>query len=392
MISYSAVAIELGLTRKMVDKHVERIHRKLGAHCVAHLVHYALANREVHLLYASAGVGAGEQCDQPAHRHSARASAGRELWTAGENGPTLYVGNERTAYMKLNSYLLAAKRGRQPHAVGRTPFRLVLLILPCITAAPAQNVLWSSPQAGVEPELGAAPLFEHATVLSTNSNSSGVSAGADVSILAKASAQEQPPPGSPAPVSAATLELKLDAGPQSIWEAGVGEGFRRTTASVGMSVGVLGGLAIFGGKEHHDLAVVSLNYGHMLGPTLGQGHWYQGNPEVRIELFSGGQWHPDTQWFVGLTPHLRYNLATGTRWIPFIDLGAGVTATGIGSPDLSGTFEFNLQGGPGIQWFIKDNLSLSAEVRYVHWSCGGITKPNDGLNGIEGVLGINYSF
>jgi len=49
--TYSAVAIELGLTKKMVDRHVERIHRKIGAHCVAHLVHYALARGEVGLMY-----------------------------------------------------------------------------------------------------------------------------------------------------------------------------------------------------------------------------------------------------------------------------------------------------------------------------------------------------
>ena len=48
--TYSAVAIELGLTRKAVDRHAERIHRKIGAHCVAHLVHYALARGEINLL------------------------------------------------------------------------------------------------------------------------------------------------------------------------------------------------------------------------------------------------------------------------------------------------------------------------------------------------------
>jgi len=51
--TYSAVAIELGLTKKMVDRHVERIHPKIGAHCVAHLVHYALARGEVGLMYGA---------------------------------------------------------------------------------------------------------------------------------------------------------------------------------------------------------------------------------------------------------------------------------------------------------------------------------------------------
>jgi len=173
-------------------------------------------------------------------------------------------------------------------------------------------------------------------------------AGLDVGALAEASPQTQSPSNSPATEATSRPDVKLDAGPQSIWEHGVGEGFRSTTESIGMSAGVLGGMAMFGGRQSHDLAVVSLNYGHMLSHTLGEGHWYRGNLELRLELFSGGQFYPDTQWFVGLTPHLRYDFATGTRWMPFFDIGAGVTATGIGRPDLSGTFEFNLQPALGV--------------------------------------------
>ncbi len=118
----------------------------------------------------------------------------------------------------------------------------------------------------------------------------------------------------------------------------------------------------------------------------------RGNVEFRAELFTGAQLSPQRDWFVGLTPHLRYDFATGTRLVPFADIGAGVTATGIGPPDLSGTFEFNLQGGGGVQWFFRDNLALSIEAGYVHWSCAGISRPNLGLNGITGLLGMSYFF
>jgi opacity protein-like surface antigen len=75
-----------------------------------------------------------------------------------------------------------------------------------------------------------------------------------------------------------------------------------------------------------------------------------------------------------------------------VDAGAGVTATSIGPPDLSGTFEFNLQGGPGIQYFVMDNLSVGLESRYVHWSCAGIHKPNLGINGLSSLLTVSYYF
>ena len=147
-----------------------------------------------------------------------------------------------------------------------------------------------------------------------------------------------------------------------------------------------------GSRQKHDLAQVSLSYGHMLGHARGEGHWYHGNLELRIELFSGAQFSPSDEWFVGLTPHLRYLFATGSRWIPIVDAGIGVTATSIGAPDLSGTFEFNLQAGGGVEWFITDSLALSLETHYVHWSCAEIHKPNLGLNGVSGMVGVTYFF
>lgn len=78
--------------------------------------------------------------------------------------------------------------------------------------------------------------------------------------------------------------------------------------------------------------------------------------------------------------------------IPFVDGGAGVTGTGIGPPDLSGTFEFNLQAGVGIHWFMKENVALTVEARYVHWSCARISDPNLGLNGVTGMVGWTFFF
>src|SRR5262249_54039562 len=105
------------------------------------------------------------------------------------------------------------------------------------------------------------------------------------------------------------------------------------------------------------------------------------------------QYHPGTEWLVGFTPHLRYNFATGTRWVPFIDGGAGVTATSIGRPDLSvQAFQFNLQGGFGMQYFVSKDLSLNLEAQYLHISDAGIHKPNNGLNTIPIMIGVSYFF
>jgi hypothetical protein len=150
-------------------------------------------------------------------------------------------------------------------------------------------------------------------------------------------AQSLPSPKAPPPNKSISFstndtsqsELKFNPTSGGIWENGVGEGFKSAVQSISFSTGAGYGLKIFGSRQNHDLALASLSYGYMLGSVEGEGHWYRGNWEFRGELFGGEQFSPRNDWLVGLTPHLRYNFATGTRWIPYVDGGAGVTATSI---------------------------------------------------------------
>jgi hypothetical protein len=192
--------------------------------------------------------------------------------------------------------------------------------------------------------------------------------------------------------STVRLESGSDQPASTIWQNGIGEGFLSSAQTFSAEVGVAPGVAAFGSVQAHDFALASFTYGHMLTHVLGNGHWYRGNFEIRLELFGGGQYEPSKDWVIGLTPHLRYDFATGTRWIPFFDAGAGVTATGIGPPDLSGTFEFNLQPGLGMHWFLRDNLALTGETRYMHMSCAGINHPNLGANNVSFLIGLTYLF
>ena len=177
-----------------------------------------------------------------------------------------------------------------------------------------------------------------------------------------------------------------------LWSDGLGRGFRSEVQSFSLEAGADYGLAAFGSRQAHDIGVVSIGYSHMLGQVVGGDHWYRGNWEGRLELFGGSQFSPTPDWLVGFTPHLRYNLSTGTRWVPFIDGGAGLTATQIGLPDLSSTFEFNLQGGLGTQWFLRDNVAVTMEARYFHLSDAGMSRPNFGVNGVAALVGLTWFF
>jgi lipid A 3-O-deacylase len=201
-------------------------------------------------------------------------------------------------------------------------------------------------------------------------------------------AEENSFPTNSPPAQAQTLAL----GQNNIWQGEVGDGFRLDAQTLSLQAGPVAGLAVFGSRQEHDLTLLSVSYGHMLSGLVSKDHWYRGNWELRQELFGGAQVSPTRDWLIGLTPHLRYNFATGTRWVPYADGGAGVSATGIGHPDLSGTFEFNLQASTGVYWFVKDNVALNFEGGFLHLSCAGINTPNQGLNGIKAMFGITWFF
>jgi hypothetical protein len=201
----------------------------------------------------------------------------------------------------------------------------------------------------------------------------------------------EPPPAPPAGSGSVESPAQPPAA-GGIWQSAVGNGFLGSAQDLTLEAGAVGGAAIFGSKQHHDLALGSLSYGHMLSGLWGDGHWYRGNLELRAELFGGEQFSPRNEWIVGLTPHLRYSFATRSRLVPFADMGAGVTLTGIRGPDLGGVFEFNLQPGGGLHWFLKSDLALTAEVHFLHLSSAGISSPNLGVNGFLGTVGLSRFF
>ena len=187
-------------------------------------------------------------------------------------------------------------------------------------------------------------------------------------------------------------EPTLQPAEASLWTNGIGSGFLPSVQTFSLEAGGNYGLTIFGSRHAHDLALGDVSCSHMLGPVMGGNSWYRGNWEGRAELFAGAQFSPSNDWFIGLTPHLRYDLATGTRWIPFVDAGAGITVMGIDQPDLSSVFEFNLQAGTGVHWFVRDKLAVTVEARYFHISDAGMRRPNFGLNGVTGMIGLTWFF
>ena len=178
----------------------------------------------------------------------------------------------------------------------------------------------------------------------------------------------------------------------SLWETGVGEGFRRDSLGLNLSAGPGYGLKMWGSTHHHDWWLGALQVEWVLSNVKGEGHWYKGNWEIAFELFAGQQVEPSSAYVAGFTPLLRYDFAVGGRWVAFVDLGSGGTLTDIRDGDLSTTFEFNLQTGVGAHYFVRDNLSVTCQARLIHLSNANLDAPNLGVNNITLMLGVSWWF
>jgi opacity protein-like surface antigen len=165
-----------------------------------------------------------------------------------------------------------------------------------------------------------------------------------------------------------------------------------TNWNVGFALGAGVGLKAMGSEEAHDLAMATLHVGRQLHPGESIPWAFLEHVEIGAELRSGAQYRPDAAYVVGLTPMLRYRFFDASRWTPFLDAGAGVTATDIHHPDLSTTFEFNLQAGIGLEWRWRQNTALVVQARYLHLSNAHIDVPNQGVNSLLFSGGLTWFF
>lgn len=191
--------------------------------------------------------------------------------------------------------------------------------------------------------------------------------------------------------------VRLDPKPafgqeSTVWQDGIGTGFRKGAEEGSFAIGTGIGIVGLGGTETHDFVLGRFGYSRVLTDVLGDQSWFRGNLVGGAELLGGEQYYHREAYFFGLTPVLRYSFATGCRWVPFVDGGAGVSLTDIGRPDLSSVFQFNLQAGTGCQYFLTDNLALTLQYRFIHISNARIATPNHGVNSNLVYLGISRFF
>jgi hypothetical protein len=150
--------------------------------------------------------------------------------------------------------------------------------------------------------------------------------------------------------------------------------------------------AIGAGTSTNRAAVFVLpRSGMVLSDPLGSG-WYQGNVELLVEPVYARFTKPFAADGAGGSFVVKYNFLSFGRWMPFWDAGAGIFWTNLAPriSEQSTQFEFGLETGPGVHYFVTDRITWTMGVRLHHISNANLGERNTGINGVLPYVGVSF--
>lgn len=184
---------------------------------------------------------------------------------------------------------------------------------------------------------------------------------------------------SPISVAVSGSEDARDVVKRGTMEVGVATGFWQATTLLGN-----------GRSENRSAALVLPRLGFVVTDPIGDG-WWRGNVEVLVEPLFARFTQPFAAEAAGGSLVLKYNFLSFGRWMPFWDAGAGMIWTNLAPriAEQSTQFEFVLETGPGVHYFMTNTVTLTTGVRLHHISNGGLGDRNTGINAILPYVGIS---
>ena len=169
---------------------------------------------------------------------------------------------------------------------------------------------------------------------------------------------------------------------------------RRGTWEAGLAVGYLQGLDVFTSASANRSAVYVLpRFGRVVTPTIGSS-FYEGNLAILVEPLYAHYFKPFGATAAGASLLFKYNFLAFGRWMPHWDVGLGMLWTDLAPriQEQSIPFNFVLETGPGVQYFLSSTVAWGVGVRFHHISNAGIGDRNLGLNAVLAYTGISFFF
>ncbi len=150
-----------------------------------------------------------------------------------------------------------------------------------------------------------------------------------------------------------------------------------------------GGYTVPGGTKDTGVWNVGLRYGWILsrphGPGFLKGRFEYAVDAVPVFLVFQPR---NTAFGSGFNPiDLKWNFATRTPVVPYLELDGGTLFTNHNVPTGTNTVNFTTSGAFGIH-LLGPKFTWSVEARYMHISNAGLATPNPGINTFQVRLGI----
>lgn len=122
--------------------------------------------------------------------------------------------------------------------------------------------------------------------------------------------------------------------------------------------------------------------------------WYRGQVTLGGEVQFNQYVDPLTTYLTAVTPTVKYTFLASDRLRPYVEAGAGLVWTDLGDriPEKGSQFNFNLQVGAGLSYFVEPTTSINISYRYQHISNAGTAEPNLGIDAGVVLLGISKFF
>ena len=165
------------------------------------------------------------------------------------------------------------------------------------------------------------------------------------------------------------------------------------TVELGGTLGYAQGTTAVGNgpSANRSAVFVMPRLGVVLTDPLGSS-WWQGNVEFLVQPLFARFTQPFAAEAAGGSFLLKYNFLSFGRWVPFWDVGAGMIWTNLAPriPEQSTQYEFVLETGPGVHYFMTDRITLTMGVRLHHISNANLGDRNTGINTVLPYIGLSF--
>jgi lipid A 3-O-deacylase len=118
------------------------------------------------------------------------------------------------------------------------------------------------------------------------------------------------------------------------------------------------------------------------------------NIELAVEPLFARLTKPFSAKAAGRALVLTYNVQSFGRWVSFWDTGAGMLWTNLAPriPEQSTSFNFVLETGPRVHYFLTKSITLTPGVRHHHISNMGFGQRDTGVNAALPYFGLSWFF